>query len=419
MANTTKPFKMTLRAYQVGFGDCFLLTFHYKDDRDRNVLIDFGSKRKPKGYEGNVMVDVATDIHEKCGGRLDLVVATHRHQDHISGFATASNGKGSGDIIASCKVGAVIQPWTEHPDAKDPDLKAPGISVQSKAFAMALNNMHSVADAALSEVAAKSFRMMGASEVETVADNNTKNASAVNNLFNMSARRLYVSYGSKPSLKKELPGVSVRFLGPPTLEDNPSITSEGEVAEEFWALQSGAGQVAARRRALFRNADRYTDFPSRANWFVARMRAVRGSQLKGIVHAIDGALNNTSLIILFTVKSKKLLFPGDAEIENWSYALKQPGVKKLLSSVNLYKVGHHGSTNATPRQSLWENFKYRGKAGKFRTVISTMKGVYPGKKVGSEVPRTKLIGELKANSEYHSTEDVKSPGLCEEIEFLF
>jgi hypothetical protein len=410
---------MTLRAYQVGFGDCFLLTFHYRNERDRNVLMDFGSKRKPKGYEGNVMVEIAKDIHEKCGGQLDLVIATHRHQDHISGFATASNGKGSGDIIASCKIGAVIQPWTEHPDAKDPDLKAPGISVQSRAFAMALNNMNMVADAALSEVAGKSFPRMAASEIRIVADNNTSNASAVNNLFNMSNRRLYVSYGRKPSLKRQLPGVSVRFLGPPTLEDNPSITSEGEVAEEFWALQSGAGQVAARRRALFRNADRYTDFPPRTNWFVARMRAVRGSQLKGLVHAIDGALNNTSLIILFVVGNKKLLFPGDAEIENWSYALKQPGVKQLLKGVNLYKVGHHGSTNATPRKGLWENFENKGPSGKLKTVISTMKGVYPGKKEGLGVPRKSLTDELQANSEYHSTESLKSPGLCEEIEFKF
>lgn len=417
MANTIKPYKMTLRAYQVGFGDCFLLTFHYKNERDRNVLMDFGTKRKPKGYPDDVMLDIARDIHEKCGGRLDLVIATHRHQDHISGFTTASNGKGSGDIIASCQIGAVIQPWTEHPDAKDPDLKAPGISVQSRAFAMALDNMHAVSDAALSEVARKSFRVLAASDVK-VADNNTKNPSAVNNLFNMSNRRLYVSYGSKPSLRKELPGVSVRFLGPPTLEDNPSITTEGEVEEEFWAMQSGAGQVAASRRALFRNADTYTDFPPHADWFVARMRSVRSSQLKGIIHAIDDAINNTSLILLFVVKSKKLLFPGDAEIENWSYALNQRGVKQLLKGVNLYKVGHHGSTNATPRKSLWENFKNRGTPGKFMTVISTMKNVY-GKNEGKEVPRAKLVDELKATSDYHSTEGLKSPGLCEEIEFNF
>jgi hypothetical protein len=37
-----KPSKLTLRVYNVGFGDCFLLTFHYPA-RDRHLLIDFGS----------------------------------------------------------------------------------------------------------------------------------------------------------------------------------------------------------------------------------------------------------------------------------------------------------------------------------------------------------------------------------------
>jgi hypothetical protein len=41
-----KPSKLTLRVYNVGFGDCFLLTFHYPA-RDRHVLIDFGSTARP------------------------------------------------------------------------------------------------------------------------------------------------------------------------------------------------------------------------------------------------------------------------------------------------------------------------------------------------------------------------------------
>ena len=37
-----QPAKVTIRMFNVGFGDCFLLTFHYPA-RDRHVLIDFGS----------------------------------------------------------------------------------------------------------------------------------------------------------------------------------------------------------------------------------------------------------------------------------------------------------------------------------------------------------------------------------------
>ena len=44
MATTTTR-AMSLRAYQVGFGDCFLLSFEYGRG-ERHLLIDFGSTRQ-------------------------------------------------------------------------------------------------------------------------------------------------------------------------------------------------------------------------------------------------------------------------------------------------------------------------------------------------------------------------------------
>ena len=75
--------------------------FHYPGNDDRHVLIDFGSKELPKrrAKTGEVLElheKVADDIAKRCastngaGGRLLAVVATHRHEDHISGFATKS-----------------------------------------------------------------------------------------------------------------------------------------------------------------------------------------------------------------------------------------------------------------------------------------------------------------------------------------
>src|SRR5918912_4186397 len=112
MATTTtlKPSKLRIRAYQVGFGDCFLLTFFYPQakklaDKERHVLIDFGSTAMPKGTSSSEqMMKVAKDIEEQCNKKskkLHVVVANHRHKDHISGFSTTKDGKGTGDIIAS------------------------------------------------------------------------------------------------------------------------------------------------------------------------------------------------------------------------------------------------------------------------------------------------------------------------------
>jgi hypothetical protein len=51
------PRALTLRAYGVGFGDCFLLTFHYDAAAtgDRHLLIDFGCTERPPNAPSNLM----------------------------------------------------------------------------------------------------------------------------------------------------------------------------------------------------------------------------------------------------------------------------------------------------------------------------------------------------------------------------
>ncbi len=83
--------------------------------------------------------------------------------------------------------------------------------------------------------------------------------------------------------------------------------------------------------------------PVETRWFLPRIEAVRGDQLLEIVRILDKQMNNTSVILLFEVGTKKLLFPGDAQLENWMYSLKEAkeasAVRKLLSKVDVYKVG--------------------------------------------------------------------------------
>src|SRR4051812_10955024 len=87
MAKSRKPPKsVSIRTYNVGFGDCFLLSFKYAGNAERHVLIDFGSTGFPPGVPKTRMMDVAEDIEARTGGTLHAVVATHRHKDHISGF---------------------------------------------------------------------------------------------------------------------------------------------------------------------------------------------------------------------------------------------------------------------------------------------------------------------------------------------
>jgi hypothetical protein len=64
--------------------------------------------------------------------------------------------------------------------------------------------------------------------------------------------------------------------------------------------------------------------------------------------ALDGAINGTSLMLVLEVRDVFLLFPGDAQWGTWNLVLNDAEWRKLLSKVTFYKVGHHGSHNATP-----------------------------------------------------------------------
>jgi hypothetical protein len=147
-------------------------------------------------------------------------------------------------------------------------------------------------------------------------------------------------------------------------------------------------------------------FPLAARWLIYHAGSVRAEQTLQIVRMLDKAMNNTSVILLFQVGSKRLLFPGDAQIENWDYALSKKEYEPLLKSVDLYKVGHHGSRNATPK-TLWGMFaKKSPRPGKTRlkSLMSTMQGKHGSARAHTEVPRATLVHELDHESELFSTQ---------------
>jgi hypothetical protein len=127
------------------------------------------------------------------------------------------------------------------------------------------------------------------------------------------------------------------------------------------------------------------------------------------VRDLDDVMNNTSVILLLEVGKKKILLPGDAQIENWAYALSKPHWQQLLTDVNVYKVGHHGSRNATPKR-LWNLFKHTGDAPdeqRIQTLCSTRSGKHGSVGSGTEVPRRLLVEELRAKSNFISSEEAE------------
>jgi hypothetical protein len=254
-------------------------------------------------------------------------------------------------------------------------------------------------------------------ELSFLGMDNIANQSAVENLIDMGRGRgrkaVFAHHGSKSGLETLLPGVKVHVLGPPDLTQTEKIRKQrSRDPDQFWHLISGASfkgrNVLSAGFAVGGNGKR-NPVPPSARWFRDRLERLNGQQLLEIVRTLDQQMNNTSLILLFEVFGMKLLFPGDAQIENWSYALEDaPGAKqnlKLLSDVDIYKVGHHGSLNATPKRGLWENFAKR-KDQKLRTLLSTMPGKHGTTASKTEVPRRTLLTALESESSLQNTEDL-------------
>ncbi|MCX6595741.1 MAG: hypothetical protein NTV70_05185 [Acidobacteria bacterium] len=64
-----KPIGVQVRMYDVGFGDCFLLTVHYRKAQARHVLIDFGTTAHPREREFELLMPIAEDIAVRTGGK--------------------------------------------------------------------------------------------------------------------------------------------------------------------------------------------------------------------------------------------------------------------------------------------------------------------------------------------------------------
>ena len=411
-ATRKRPVNTSVTMYNVGFGDCFLLTFSYADGKHRRVLIDCGTSSQRKSH----MSKVVNQLTEDCEGHVDALVATHRHSDHISAFGLT----GVGGKLAALKPKVVIQPWTEHPKAEEGALEAAThFSGAATKYVKGLKEAQNFAQyltkesSRILENAAPELRK----ELRRIAKLNISNKDAIFRLTEMGGRRgeglRYVHAGGRCGLERLLPGVRVTVLGPPTLKQSEgktkSQTSWDE--EEFWKLQGRLAAAAVsnweNRRGnsiLFPGAqtDPVSTAPSCVRWVAQKLNAGQLLNVQRLVTKLNDALNNTSVVLLFEVGDKALLFPGDAQLESWQYILANGRLRKRLQGTSLYKVGHHGSTNATPK-SLWGLFDQRSTDSPgLISLLSTKSGEH------SKVPRASLVKALKDETDFHSTRNWSS-----------
>src|SRR6476620_4661305 len=83
-----QKYRIKVRMYRQGLGDCFLITIPRKNGNPFYAVIDCGVILGTQNA-GTIMTQVVEHIIETTGGHVDLLAATHEHWDHISGFGQA------------------------------------------------------------------------------------------------------------------------------------------------------------------------------------------------------------------------------------------------------------------------------------------------------------------------------------------
>ncbi|QDV84761.1 MBL fold metallo-hydrolase [Planctomycetes bacterium TBK1r] len=366
-----------VRMFRQGLGDCFLVTFDVGGD-ERHMLIDCGTL-------GNKNSDVKTDDIVKHlestildNGRLDVVVATHEHQDHLSAFRT----KAMKALVGN--VNHVWLAWTEDP--ADPD---------AKTLAKYRNDLgQALAEIALAspdtEVGKQVHDLMGfAGEA---SDDPLGFAKTVNEAMDF----VRTGLGAKPTYHNQgdlietdwLPGFRIYVLGPP--RDKDLLKDLGEHgSDELYGLMraaklsaataaspaSAADEEASELEQPFDSRFRLRDETQKRRLYPGYCetkqdwRSVDFGWMNAATHfalQLDSLTNNTSLALAIEriADGKVLLFPADAQQGNWlswhdpelhwsvpdaDGAVGKVTAADLLSRTVFYKVGHHASHNATAR----------------------------------------------------------------------
>jgi beta-lactamase superfamily II metal-dependent hydrolase len=378
--------KVAVRMYRVGeLGDCFLLMFTHGERRSR-MLIDCGSFRNSATSKDR-LVAIAKDIQQELGGEsLDVVVGTHQHNDHLSGFVHAQS---------TFKAIGVEQVWLSWMDDQS-DALARRIGAEYNNFAMLLAASHkklSRSAAPPRAHAARAMRVLGDAlgflGVSAAGVPPELPAQAVQILKKLGRKApLYLRPGNTtpmPGLPRNL--VRVHVLGPPREKESlrrkdprkgesydVALAAASLSASKFLDAVNGSAQASAAEGSYpftgrFKRTTKAKSSPElrrvRAR-YEAKADAWRRidddwlGQAEGLGLFLDNYTNNSSLALAIELveSGKVLLFPADAQTGNWAswfdVQWDQRGVTtdKILEHTVLYKVGHHGSHNATLLQAM-------------------------------------------------------------------
>src|SRR6266849_4085806 len=270
-----------VRMYRTGFGDCFLVSFGAAAAA-RHVLIDFGAHMHG---EIGTMDAIMENIEKTTGAKLELVVATHAHRDHISGFGKFA------ERFAKFHIAEVWLPWTDNP--KDP-------------IAMAIKTKH----LALYDVLDRHLRVaLGATEADpryaaalNALSNLKGNEAATTGLahgFGTGATVRYLAAGASIAKVGDIAGLSAEILAPS--KDASFLSRMHPPAAQQFLTAPGdtAGALHPFPRFELQPADVPQGQPAAPSDELDELHALAEAPADRLALALDNVRNNTSLVILF------------------------------------------------------------------------------------------------------------------------
>ncbi|MFN0214000.1 MAG: metallohydrolase [Saprospiraceae bacterium] len=383
--------KLLIRLYNVGLGDCIYVRIPAESPAkpDFHILIDCGTLGETQ-LVSKAIKDLETNmlpLNENSGKRrLDLLVATHPHKDHIIGFDPGTFAKIE---IANIWLSPIMNP--NHGQNKN------------------IRQLQSNTMEAIKSIRARGLAL--GQEFELLAslfglDRKgaelalTKTIPEKNNI-----EPKYVHAGNNSDeLGLNLPAqTKITVVGP---ENNIDYYYLGEEAAADFQGLSGFAQTFAQKQNRKKN-------PSPRNISAHDFQILQSRMLSdafAFANLSSEVENNSSLVLLIEWRNKRLLFVGDAEWDekfregkhNAAWNVMWNKRKDLLNKpLDFLKIGHHGSVNATPfladepashevNQILNAILPLpaAGKKPKAQAVASTLRGRY------DVIPDTNLLIEL-------------------------